>query len=255
MRKIINIGWVTYKELINGKIFYSIFPFIIIVLFVSTFYGKVTIGDQIHVIKDLGLMCISIFSVSFSCIAGGVLLHKEINRKTIYNILSKSVYRYEFLIGKYLGTIITVFSLIFLNSIILSFYLYFFESKIDLDIWKAYYCMFLESIIVCSFSILFSTIVITPLLVSIFTISVFVTGRNLNSIQKFTDQIDTQYLKYILKSIYKTMPDLALLNISNDIVYGILFNFTYLIFATLYSVFYVVLVLLISSLLFRNKEF
>ena len=84
--KVMNIALNTVRETIRSKILYSLFFFLILLLAVSAFFGTVTIGDQEKVIKDFGLFALSLFSVLYAVISGSLLLAKELQRKTLYNL-------------------------------------------------------------------------------------------------------------------------------------------------------------------------
>jgi len=81
MMKILYIGINTYRESVRSKILYSLIFFAVIVVCVSAFFGSVTIGDQVKVIKDFGLFAISLFSAAYAVISGSALLSKELSKK------------------------------------------------------------------------------------------------------------------------------------------------------------------------------
>ena len=131
---ILAIAIATFRETLRSKVLYLVMVFMVIIVGVSSLFGAVTIGDQVKVIKDFGLAGISLCSVLFTILSGVSLLHKEIHRKTIYNILSKPVYRYEFLVGKLLGLCATSAILIMCMGVLLAGYLSFFSGALDLSI-------------------------------------------------------------------------------------------------------------------------
>ena len=57
---------------------------------------------------NLGLSSISLFGVIIAIFVGIGLVSKEIEKKTLYTILSRPVRRWEFIAGKYLGLLLTL---------------------------------------------------------------------------------------------------------------------------------------------------
>ncbi len=102
--KIMTIALNTFKECIRDKILYNLLIFAMLMIGLSAFLSKLAIGVQIRIVKDIGLASISIFGVLIAIFLGIGLVSKEIDRRTIYTILSKPVQRYSFLLGrKHLG--------------------------------------------------------------------------------------------------------------------------------------------------------
>jgi hypothetical protein len=75
---------------------------------ISAIFGAASIGDQMKFVKDFSLMSISLFSVIIAIVLGVSMLHKELGKKTIFNILSKPVPRWQFIAGKFAGLFLTV---------------------------------------------------------------------------------------------------------------------------------------------------
>ncbi|MCC6953509.1 MAG: ABC transporter permease subunit, partial [Deltaproteobacteria bacterium] len=89
----------TFREAIRNKVLYSGFLFVALLIAGSALFGSVSVGSQIKVIKDFGLFSLSIFGAIVAVAIGVNLLNKELKQKTIYNILSKPVERWQFIVG------------------------------------------------------------------------------------------------------------------------------------------------------------
>lgn len=249
--RILAITLTTYREIIRSKILYSIFFFISLVMALSTFYGNSSLGDQVKIIKDFGLMSMSLFSVAFCVIAGASLLSKELARKTVYNILGKYVYRGEFLVGKFLGMFSAAVMMILLMGVVLSLYISFFEGHLDLLLLQAYLFMLFEIFIVCALTIFFSAMVVTPALVGLFTFSVFLAGRSADQILRFADLSGTS----LPRLVYYVVPHLSDMTVANEVVYGKSRSCEAIIDASLYSILYASILLLLGTWMFRKRQF
>lgn len=246
----------THREASRGKIFSSAIFIAALVVISASLFGTVTIGDQVKVIKDFGLFAISFSSVAFATIAGANLLYKELARKTIYNILSKSVQRSEFLLGKYLGLVLTSTLLIIILGLGLISFAALFEAKIDFLLFEAILFVILESLVLCSFAIFFSCIVVTPLLSGLFVLGVFIAGRSVEYLSFFSNSAENSAaVRASAKVLHVVLPRLDQLNHSDSIVYGIEISSSVFFWSLAYAVGYASILLLISNLVFAKREF
>src|SRR3954471_5068071 len=108
MRAIRYIAVNVFKESVRDKVLYNLVFFAVLLIAVSFLLGQLTAGQDIKIIKDLGLAAISIFGLFISVFIGIGLVSKEVERRSIYSILSKPVRREEFIVGKYLGLVLTL---------------------------------------------------------------------------------------------------------------------------------------------------
>jgi ABC-type transport system involved in multi-copper enzyme maturation permease subunit len=255
MRAIFTIALNTYRESIRSKILYSLLFFAVIVVLLSTFFGSVTIGDQSKVIKDFGLFATALFTVAFAVVAGGALLHKELNRKTIYNILSKPVTRWQFLVGKQLGLFMTTSVLAMLMAVGLMCYCYLFDGHFDFLILEAMFCIILQLLIVTAAAIFFSSIVITPLLSGLFTLAIFLAGRSTEYVLQLAELVKGDVPKAMVQATYTVLPHLDAIDISNIVVYGVPASSTHLLSSLVYSICYSGILLALGSLFFARRDF
>ena len=108
MTRILAIARNTFRENIRDKVLYNLILFALIMILSSLALGKLTLGNEGKVIVDLGLFSISVFGMLISIFIGIGLVYKELEKKTVYVLLSKPVHRYELVLGKYLGLLFTL---------------------------------------------------------------------------------------------------------------------------------------------------
>jgi ABC-type transport system involved in multi-copper enzyme maturation permease subunit len=97
----------TYREAVRDKVLFGVLVLAAAVLALTLALAELSLDQHMRVVTDLGLASISIFSVIIAIFLGSSLLYKEIERKTLYVILPKPIARFEFLLGKYLGIVVT----------------------------------------------------------------------------------------------------------------------------------------------------
>lgn len=97
----------TFREAVRDKVLYGVLGFASAVLLFTLALAELSLHQQERVVHDVGLASISLFSVVIAIFLGSSLLYKEIERKTLYVILPKPIQRWEFLLGKYFGIVVT----------------------------------------------------------------------------------------------------------------------------------------------------
>ncbi len=157
MSRVLVIGLNTFRENLREKLLYNLVIFALLIIGSSILLERLSLGDTSRLILDLGLAAINIFGVLIAIFIGIGLVSKEIDKKTIYTIISKPVPRYEFLLGKYLGLSITLLvnTLIMLAGFLLV--LFFMDVPISVLLFKAVFLIFLELMVVTAVALLFST--------------------------------------------------------------------------------------------------
>src|SRR5437762_1472056 len=109
MRAIGYIAVNVFRESVRDKVLYNLVFFAVFLIAVSYLLGQLTAGQDIKIIKDLGLAAVSMFGLFIAVFIGIGLVSKEVERRSIYSLLSKPIRRQEFIVGKYLGLVLTLF--------------------------------------------------------------------------------------------------------------------------------------------------
>jgi ABC-type transport system involved in multi-copper enzyme maturation permease subunit len=244
----------TFKESARNKMFYLLVFFGIFFALSSKLISFLTLGDSLTVLKDTGLAAINFFCVLIAIFTGINLVYKEIEKRTVYNILSKPVSRDEFIIGKFLGLALTM--LVALGSMATIFFLFVALSGggFDLRIILYFFMLFLELLIIVAISLLFSSFT-TPILSFIFTVSLYLIGHILWTFNEFRTYLAIPVWKTFTLVMYYLLPNLDKFNIKNDVVLGSALNPWTILFSILYALAYILALLVVTILIFRKREF
>lgn len=98
----------TYRESLRARILLGLAGVAFAVALYSLIVGAFTLKNAPRVVSDLGAASISIFSVAVAVIIGATSLHRELEQKTLFPILARPIRRSEYLVGKYLGMLLTI---------------------------------------------------------------------------------------------------------------------------------------------------
>jgi ABC-type transport system involved in multi-copper enzyme maturation permease subunit len=253
--KVLAIALNTAREAIRNRILYSILFFAFLMVGVAAAVGAASIGDRMKYIKDFSLMSVSLFSVIIAIVLGVNLLQQELQKRTILNILSKPVARWEFVVGKFLGLFATLALIIVVMSGILVLFLAGLEGRLDLGLVVASGTALLEIAVIVAVALFFSSLVVTPSLAGMFTAATFVAGRSSGYLAYFFSDEHSPLTRAIAHVLHWVLPRLDRFVIANGVAYGDAVETSYLLALVGYTAGYSAVLLLLSVLLFSRREF
>ena len=253
--KIFAIALNTAREAIRNRILYSILFFAVLMVAIAAIFGAASIGDQMKFMKDFSLMSISLFGVIIAIVLGANLLQQELGKRTIYNILSKPVARWEFMLGKFLGMFATLSLIVTLMGAGLVLYFATLEGRVDWGLVLASGTALLEIMVIIAVALFFSSLVVTPSLAGMFTAATFVAGRSSGYLEYFYPDEHSPAVRLMAHVLYWILPRLDRFNIADQVVYGDYVGVGYLVALAGYAVAYSGALLLLSVGLFSRREF
>jgi len=252
--KIQAIALNTFKEAIRDRVLYLLFFFAAICIIFSRLLALLTVGDRIKIIMDVGLASISFFGALMAILMGTGLVYKEIDKKTIYTLLAKPITRIQFLLGKFLGLMVTLFIMLLSMTVIFLVIIFFHTFRIEWPIFIAFFFIFLELCLITAVALLFSCFS-TPILSSIFSLSFYLIGHISWGLETLIEKMNPGAGKILMQILYTFLPDLENFNFKAEIVHNLPIPFGVYVYAILYSLFYTAFVLLLAMLVFRKRDF
>lgn len=247
------IGKNTFKEVIRDKILYNILFFAILIIGFSVLLGKLSLGEQLKMIKDMGLACISLFGTLIAIFVGISLVFKEIDKRTIYTIIAKPISRKQFLIEKFLGLILVLLINVLIMSAGVLLIIYEISMTFEWNLLTAIFLIFIELMVITSIAILFSTFS-TPLLSGIFTLAFFIIGHLSKDIKKLGEK-SSDLVKFITSTIYYILPNLENFNIKGKVLYDQPVGIEFYTFSVAYGLLYIILIMTVAVLIFEKRDF
>jgi len=257
MRRIVTIAMGAFKESIRERVLYNLVVFAFLMIGAAILMGSVSVGVEKLVLINLGLTAISIFGLLIAIFIGIGLVSKEIERRTIYNILSKPVSRAEFILGKYAGLFMTLL----VNTAIMTggFYLALaVEQKglalHDLSLLIAIYFILLQLAIVVGIALFFSCLT-TSIFSAVFTFALFVIGNFSRDIRDVGEASGSLLLKKVTAFVYYILPNFGDFNVIDKAAHGLVIPGVFVAANTWYALLYISVLLSGAILIFEEREF
>lgn len=251
--KFLSIAVNVFSEARHNKVLHIAGGFAAILILFALFLGEVSLQQNVKVIKDIGMATISVFGIFVAIYIGVNSLFKELEQRTIYTVVSKPIYRYEILLGKYLGMMGVTAAVVFLMTMYLYVILFFVERNIDLKLLPAISLILAEIWIISAIAILFSSFS-TPFLSGFFTAGIFLIGRVSHELGRFGQRSQNDLFRLFATSIQKVF-DLKAFNLRTEVVHGFSIYRPDFFYPLAYAFFLILLSLLAAFFFFRRRDF
>jgi ABC-type transport system involved in multi-copper enzyme maturation permease subunit len=257
MGRIATIALGAFKESVRERVLYNLIVFAFLMIGAAVLLGSISVGVEEIILVNLGLGAISVFGLLIAIFIGIGLVSKEIERRTIYSILSKPVTRAEFIVGKYAGLLLTLF----VNTAIMTagFYFALFIQKrglefSDFSLLIAVYFILLQLAIVVGVAIFFSCIS-TSILSAVFTFCLFVIGNYSSDIRWFGHESGSPLLAKVTTVLYYLLPNFGDFNVIDQAAHGVRIPAVIIVANTCYALLYIAVLLSGAVMIFEEREF
>ena len=254
MNRIWAIAWNTCREAIRDRVLYSILFFAGLVLVLSLMAEEITIGDQEKVVRGVAQGAVSLFSSIIAMFLGVGLVWKELERKTIYTIASKPIPRWMFLVGKYLGLLLTLTMNV---GLMMALYFVVLTAQQGLphpNILAFVVLLLLKLMLLTAWATLFSTYS-GPTTATAFTLSIFVIGHVADDIWLFGQQAESPMIRQISAALYWVLPNFEMFNVQAQTTHLLPVSLSYVAQAAAYGLGYTVVVLAAAVAIFQRRDF
>jgi ABC-type transport system involved in multi-copper enzyme maturation permease subunit len=246
-----------FKESVRERVLYNLIVFAFLMIAAAILLGSISVGVERFILVNFGLAAISFFGFVMAIFIGIGLVSKEIERRTIYNILSKPVSRAEFILGKYAGLLLTLL----INTAIMTagFYLALAFQKggltrNDLSLLVAVYFILLQFAIIVGVAVFFSCLS-TPILSAVFTICLLVIGNLSGEMRRFGQESESPWLEKVTAGLYYLLPNFSNFNVITAAAHGVRISGLLITANTCYAFLYVAVLVSGSILVFEEREF
>lgn len=253
MRRIIAIAINTFRESIRDKVLYVLLFFALSLIIGSKAIGWISIGQDIKIVKDLSLASISIFGALVAIFIGTNLVYKEIDKRTLYTIISQPLHRYEFVIGKYIGLVILIFCVVALMTIISAIYVWTLGGKINIEYFIASFLILMKLLLVTAMAVLLSTLS-SPILGAIMVFCFYVVGHATGVLRELPPTFEGTISKPVLEALYYVIPNFSNFDIRSEVVNDVPVAFSYIVYVTVYSLLYSSFFIYLAILMFQKKD-
>lgn len=243
----------TFREAIRNKLLYMLLGFSIGLIGAGVLLASLSYVQVSEILQDVGMAAIRLFGAGIAIFIGAGLVHNEVDRRTIYTILSKPVSRGEFLVGKWAGLTFTVWLQLLLMAAAFVAVSKVSGAPIRVEHGAAIALVGLELMVLIAIATFFSCLT-TPMLASFYTFGLWLIGHLSRDLYLLGQQSDQASIPRVTGWLYAVLPDFEVFNKTLEAVYGLPIRGHEIGFAFLYATGYSVVTLLIASAIFARRD-
>lgn len=244
----------TNKEIMRDRILFGLIVFAILFISMSVALGQLSYTEQGRISLDFGLAGIQISALLVAVFIGSTLVSKELEKRTIFTLLSHAVTRPEFILGKFLGMVQVLliilsglFCVVLGVTLVLNF-------PFNFEILLALFGVLIEALILLAVTIFFGVFT-TPLMAVVFTIGVFLIGHWLSDLMFFATKSESEAFQAGARFIAYTFPDLERFNWKEAASYASPVPMGEIFQASFYGLGWIFVYLCLAIIIFRRKDF
>ncbi|MGZ5499344.1 MAG: ABC transporter permease subunit, partial [Candidatus Aminicenantales bacterium] len=162
--------------------------------------------------------------------------------------------RAEFILGKFLGLVLTLFVMTGAMALIFLAIVYAHTLKIEGSLLVAIAYIFLELVLITAVAILFSSFS-TPILSSLFALAFYLIGHLSWGLELIIKKMRPGAGKALVRGLAMILPDLENFNFKTEVVHGLPIPPGIFLSSFLYGVCYTAFILGLAVLIFRRRDF
>jgi Cu-processing system permease protein len=256
-----------FRESVRDRVFYNLLLFAVILVGASVLVGQMTAGQDVKIIKDLGLTATSLFGLFIAVFVGIGLVWKEVERRSVYSLIAKPVRRPELVLGKFLGLAVTLL----VNVVVMAGVLYVVLAymnwaspasqraaweapAVDPALMTVFLLVYVQLLLVTAIALFFSTFS-SPMLSAVLTFGFYVIGHFNADLKHFDAIVTSAPLTWLLRALYYLLPNLAPFDVASQVVHGQPVAAGYVVMTIGYAAIYIAFLLTAGAAIFSRRDF
>jgi len=255
MRVFAALAWNGFREARRNRVSVILALFVVAMLLSSSLVSDVTVWTFERVLTNFGLGMMSIALTLLAVFLSSSLLAREIERRTLFLIVSKPVSRGAFIVGRLAGNMLTLaFLLLVMSTLFFIQYRFLLGYEITIPQLQAIGMLLFELLIVSSVGFVMSSFS-SQMVSAMVTLGIFFAGHLAGDIYVLASKAPSQALQWLGKSVYYLLPNLDRLNLRPMASYDIITPAGDVLRAAAYAVAYSAVMISLAIVIFRRRDF
>jgi ABC-type transport system involved in multi-copper enzyme maturation permease subunit len=264
------VAFITFKEGIRNRAIYGITIFALLLFLATALIATMIPREVGKVAVDMALSTISFSGLLLVLFVGINLMAKDLDKRTIYSVLSRPISRSQYIFGKFLGmtlliiatmcvlSVMAMTAILYLKFVHASFFTRFAWSNVVL----AVLFIILQLVLLSAVSFLFASFSSISFITLVLTTVTYIIGHSLTTVKALVEspssvlgfEVSPVTVK-VVQAAYYIFPNFSLFNIKLQAAHGLPISASYILWTTVYGMVYILLSITLAALIFRKKEF
>lgn len=263
------IAVITFKEGIRNRAIYGISIFALLLLGANLLISGMIMQEVGKVAVDMALSTVSFTGLLLVLFIGINLMAKDLDKRTVYMVLSRPISRSQYILGKFLGmtllilvtlSLLGIFAILSILMVKMSYPSYFQRFSWSMVLLAISFSA-LMLILLSALSFLFASFASTSFVTLVLTIISYIIGQSIADVKALVEAPDVVGIKVspiTVKAVqvaYYIFPNLSIFDIKTQAAHALIISSAYIFWAIFYGLIYTGIVITIASLIFRKREF
>lgn len=248
------LGVNTVRESVRNKVLYVLLFFAVLMIGTGVLVGMLSYVESDRILQDVGLGAVRLFGVAIAIFAGIHLIYKEVDRRTVYTILSKPISRCEFLLGKFLGLTLTIW----LQTAIMAAVFAGVSLATGAPLAAAHLWFFvllaMELALVVAVATFFSAFT-TPMLAAFFTAGTWAVGQLTRDLRDIGAASEVPSIEQLTALLHRVLPDLESFDLAIEAAHQLPVAASDVALPIVYGLSYTAIVLIAAIVVFDRRDF
>jgi Cu-processing system permease protein len=256
MSRLLIVARNTFREAVRDRVHYNLVFFAFLMIASAVIVGQISMDIETVVMVSLGLSAISLIGLLIAVFMGVGLVSKEIDKRTLHAVLAKPLRRWEFLLGKFAGLVVTLAVNTAAMAAGLFAALWLVKHSIargDAVVLVAVYFILLKLMLVVALAMLFSCFT-SPLLAILFTGGLYLAGMFVSELRSLQLTNLTPQMQKFFAVISYVLPNFGNYDVMGAAAHGRSIAAMLILHNTLYTILYCAIVLGAAAVIFSRKD-
>jgi len=262
------VALITFKEGIKNRVIFGIFIIALLLFAATTVVITLFMRDIVKVAVDMSLSTVSFVGLLTVLFVGVNLFGKDLDKRTIYMVISRPVSRSEYLVGKFTGIVLLALAVVAFLGILSALpvimskrFYYYSEARFDWGIYVlAVAYIFIKLVVMSSIITLFASFTSNSFIALVLSLITYFIGQSTEGVRALLassiEKVEVpRLLSYLVDVAYYVFPNLSAFDLKTQAAYGLSVSASYILWTLLYALFYSTIAVTIGTLAFRRREF
>jgi Cu-processing system permease protein len=243
-----------FREARRNRVTVVVGAFAFGLLVASTLLTNLSVSTFDRVLTDVGLGVMSIVLVLLAVFLSSGMLSREIERKTLFLIVSKPISRALFLTARFAGNMLTLAVLLVAMGVLFFAQIALYGTLITEAQFVAIGMLFFELLVLSSIGFVMSSFS-SQMVSATVTIGAYFAGHLGGDIYEMSSRAEDPLLQWVGKAVYYMLPNLSRLNYRVQATYEIPTGMGELVPSMLYAAGYATVMIVLAVILFSRRDF
>jgi len=243
-----------FREARRNRVTVVVLAFAAFLVLSSSTIASAAIVTLDRVLVDVALGSASLLLVALAVYLSCGALNSEIQRRTIFIIMSKPISRSAFLMARVGSILLTLAVLESLMVVLFGFEVVLFRASFQPAQFVAFGMLFLELVVIVAFGVLMSTFS-GPIVSAVVVAGLYLAGHQSRDTYARASRSASAVVRSVGRGVYYLLPNLDRLDYKAQAAYGLSVPTGDVLWSAAYGLAYAAVVLVIATLVFDRRDF